>query len=145
MLIMWLLNEAQEEKKRLEQQKTSLEDPAALSDLEVELAEKTKAVDYLQYRLRRNESEIWKRRAMALAMLTFPLVGFPVSLTLRYRHRLVSFFFGNLIVMIVFHPLLVAGEALAEEGLLPAMISNSMSNFVLGIIAMILFGKLLWR
>ena len=133
------------EKTELEAKLAAINDAGTRTQHEARIVDVNNGINWYQGRLRRFDSEVWKRRAMALAMLTFPLVGFPVSLTLRYRHRLVSFFFGNLIVMIVFHPLLVAGEALAEEGVLPAIVSNSMSNVVLGIIAMVLFGRLVWR
>lgn len=91
------------------------------------------------------ESEIWRRRALSLSCFSFAFLGFPISLTLRQRHRLVSFFLGVTIVLVVFYPLLLLGDKFVEWTHVPASVALLSGNIILLIIAGFLTGRLLRR
>lgn len=100
---------------------------------------------YMEKRLRRIPSELWERRAIALAALSFALIGFPVALTLRYRHRMVPLFISGMFVIVLYYPLLLAGQNLAQSGTIPASFGLLIGNFVLLGIAGALIWKMLFR
>ena len=105
----------------------------------------TKLIGWYTSRQNRILAEIWKRRAIALSIFTFPFLGFPISMTMRYRHRMVSFFMGSALTLVIFYPTLVAGETLAESGTLPAPIALLSGNLLLIGISTLLCGRLFFR
>ncbi|MGE3165156.1 MAG: LptF/LptG family permease [Planctomycetota bacterium] len=96
-------------------------------------------------RIRKSEAEIWERRALAFSCLSFAFLGFPLSLSLRYRHRLVSFFASGMLVVTIFYPALLLGRTLAESGTVPAPIGLLGGNVVLITIGLIATGRQLFR
>ena len=103
------------------------------------------AVGNLQIGINKNQAEVWRRRALALAFFTFPFLGFPISVSLRHRHRLVSFFSGTMMVVGIFYPLLLLGETLAEKYGLPAPLMMLSGNMVLAGVAFFFTGRLFFR
>ncbi len=95
-----------------------------------------------QYKI---ESEIWRRYALALSCFSFAFLGFPISMTLRQRHRLVSFFLGVTLVLSIFYPLLLLGEKLVHYASMPAPLALLSGNAVLLLIAGFLTGRLFYR
>lgn len=81
--------------------------------------------------IRRGETEIWRRRAMALAVLTFALIGAPLALLLRTPQKLVPFFFSLLAVLGVFYPLTYGGVQLSRATGAPAWITVLSGNYIL--------------
>ena len=81
--------------------------------------------------IRRGETEIWRRRAMALAVLTFALIGAPLALLLRTPQKLVPFFFSLLAVLGVFYPLTYGGVQLSRATGAPAWLTVLSGNYIL--------------
>ena len=61
---------------------------AALNDPDEKKEKETRQAQLIRS-VRRGETEIWRRRAMALAVLTFALIGSPLALLLRTPQKLV--------------------------------------------------------
>ncbi len=81
--------------------------------------------------IRRGETEIWRRRAMALAVLTFAMIGAPLALLLRTPQKLVPFFFSLLAILGVFYPLTYGGVQLSRATGAPAWITVLSGNYIL--------------
>jgi lipopolysaccharide export LptBFGC system permease protein LptF len=81
-------------------------------------------------RLAAASTEVHRRLAFTIACLTFPFVGVALSLLLDRWSRLVPFFVGNLVVIVLFYPLLLFGQILGERGFVPAL-SLAIPNVVL--------------
>lgn len=110
-----------------------------------ERAHKEKSLPHVHKRLRKIDAEVWNRRALALSCFTFAFLGFPLSLSFRYRHRLTSFFVGGMLIVIVFYPLLLLGETLAEAGSVPAPVGLMAGNVILIMFSAFCTGRLLFR
>lgn len=96
--------------------------------------EREEAVKYLAFhekRVAKARSQIWFRISLALSVFTFGLLGFPVAVSFRHSHRMVPFFVGVLLVVGVFYPLLLLGEALVQTSGLPAPICMLSGNILL--------------
>ena len=96
-------------------------------------------------RIAKADSELWRRRAIALSFFTFAFLGFPLSVTFRHRHRLIPFFLAMILVIMVFYPLLLLGETLCISHQVPATLAMLSGNVVLLGIASFLTGRLLLR
>ena len=81
--------------------------------------------------IRRGETEIWRRRAMAMAVLTFAMIGAPLALLLRTPQKLVPFFFSLLAILGVFYPLTYGGVQLSRATGAPAWITVLSGNYIL--------------
>jgi len=81
--------------------------------------------------IRRGETEIWRRRAMALAVLSFALIGSPLALLLRTPQKLVPFFFSLLAVLAIFYPLTYGGVQLSRATGAPAWLTVLSGNYLL--------------
>jgi hypothetical protein len=124
---------------------------ARLKKIEMESAENPTAVEPARVAMekalriaRRGETEIWRRRAMALAVLTFSLLGFPIALLLNTSQKLVPFFFGILAVMALFFPLTYGGIQFSRATGAPAWATVMSGNYILTAITLYLLWKL-WR
>ena len=95
--------------------------------------------------LRRGDTEIWRRRAMALAVLSFALLGSPLALLLRTNQRLVPFFFAVLAVLAVFYPLTYGGIQLSRATGAPAWITVLSGNYALILVSLGLIFRLRLR
>ena len=84
------------------------------------------------------------RRSMAWAPIPFVLIGVPLGLVARRGRKIVGFSI-SLCVFLVYFPLLIAGQALAENGTLPAWIALNACNVVIGVCGVILSAVLVWR
>ncbi len=125
------------------------EETARLRELEIEEAEDPDAVGAARAAraealrtVRRGETEIWRRRAMALAVLTFSLLGFPIALLLNTSQKLVPFFFGMLAVMALFFPLTYGGIQYSRASGFPAWATVMSGNYAIAAISMVLMLKL---
>ena len=82
---------------------------------------------------------------MALAVLTFALIGSPLALLLRTPQKLVPFFFSLLAVLGVFYPLTYGGVQLSRATEAPAWITVLSGNYVLLGMAIVMIAKLRMR
>ncbi len=98
-----------------------------------------------QKNIRKGETEIWRRRAMALAVVTFSLLGFPISLTLRTSQKLLPFFFGMLTVMVFFFPLTYGGIQFTRATGAPAWATVMSGNYVLLLISFVMIYRVRTR
>jgi lipopolysaccharide export system permease protein len=78
----------------------------------------------------RAECELHGRFTFSLACLTFPLVALPIVVLLERRGRLTHFFLANIAVVVIFFPLVMAGNLAADRGWPPA-IAMAFPNVVL--------------
>jgi hypothetical protein len=86
--------------------------------------------------------ELHRRVAFMLAVLTFPIAAASLALLLARWSRLVPFFIGNLVVVLLWYPLLMVGSALAEHGLwAPAAMALPNASMVL--LSVLLFRKVI--
>ena len=122
---------------------------ARLKELEIATAEDPAIIEPARQVLaralrtaRRGDTEIWRRRAMALAVLTFSLLGFPIALLSRSSQKLVPFFFGILAVMALFFPLTYGGIQFSRATGAPAWATVMSGNYVLAAIALFLLSRL---
>lgn len=92
--------------------------PAAATD---ELPERTAASASLGRKLSSALTEFHRRLAFTITCLTFPLLGVSLSLLLHSWGRIVPFFLGNLVVIVLFYPLLMVGITLGDRGIFPAL------------------------
>ena len=116
----------------------------SLSDLEKKKEKETRQTQLIRS-VRRGETEIWRRRAMALAVLTFALIGSPLALLLRTPQKLVPFFFSLLAVLGVFYPLTYGGVQLSRATGAPAWLTVLSGNYVLLGMAIIMIVRLRMR
>jgi lipopolysaccharide export LptBFGC system permease protein LptF len=91
-------------------------------------------------RLAAARTELHRRMAFTLGCLTFPFVGVALSLLLDRWGRLVPFFAGSLVVIVLFYPLLLLGQILGERGFLPA-VSLAIPNAALLALGWVLYRK----
>ena len=126
------------------------EEVASASEEEREAAQKRfdEAQGKLRFserRVKKARSEIWFRRALALSLFTFGFLGFPIAIVFRHNHKMVPFFIGIMLVVAVFYPLLLLGEALVKNQGLPASLCMLSGNLVLLAVGVFLSGKLVTR
>lgn len=75
-------------------------------------------------------TELHRRMAFTLSSITFAVLGVALVLYLDRWGRLVPFFASNLVVIVVYYPLLVLGVFLGEQGIVPA-VSMALPNAAL--------------
>ena len=102
-------------------------------------------LEWFERRVPKSLGEIWHRRALALSVLTFGLLGFPIAVSFRHRHKMVPFFVGILLVVAVYYPLLLLGESLVKNFGLPASLSMLAGNIVLLLYGLFLTGRMMSR
>ncbi|MFN0060737.1 MAG: LptF/LptG family permease [Planctomycetota bacterium] len=90
-------------------------------------------------------SEYWERKAKVFSIFSFALLGFPISLVFRFRHRLMSLFVCFSIVALTYYPLLLSGETLAVQLGVPAGVAMMAGNYLLLAISLPLLGRVLLR
>ena len=103
---------------------------ATLASIEEKRKEESRKAGLIRA-IRRGETEIWRRRAMALAVLTFAMIGAPLALLLRTPQKLVPFFFSLLAILGVFYPLTYGGVQLSRATGAPAWITVLSGNYIL--------------
>ena len=103
---------------------------ATLASIEEKKKEESRKAGLIRA-IRRGETEIWRRRAMALAVLTFAMIGAPLALLLRTPQILVPFFFSLLAILGVFYPLTYGGVQLSRATGAPAWITVLSGNYIL--------------
>ncbi len=130
---------------RLAPQKKSDPEERELTEAEAEYAEAERWFSYYKRRVGKADSQIWFRRALALSFLAFGLLGFPLAITFRHHHKMVPFFAGIVLVVAVYYPLLLLGEALVKDQGLPASLCMMSGNVILLLISGYLGGRLLTR
>jgi lipopolysaccharide export LptBFGC system permease protein LptF len=110
-----------------------------------ERVEAEKERKLLVHRLARADSQLWFRRALALSALTFGFLGFPISIAFRHSHRMVPLFVGVILVVALFYPLLLVGEALVKHQGIPAPFAMLGGNIILLSFGAFLCGKVVLR
>lgn len=100
---------------------------------------------WFERRVKKVDSEVWFRRALALSVLSFGLLAFPVCAYFRHSHRMVPFFIGIMLVVGVYYPLMLLGEALVKDQGIFAPLCMNFGNIVLLGVAGFLTGKLVSR
>jgi lipopolysaccharide export system permease protein len=91
------------------------------------------------------DAEVHMRPALAVGCLCFVLIGAPVGIWFSRADYLSTFVSCFLPTVIIYYPLLLAGTNMAKDGRLPAAIALWMADGVIGVIALILFARLLRR
>ena len=91
----------------------------------------------IQEGLRSVEIRIHKRLAESLATVIFAMIGVPLGIMTRRRSIMIAIAISFALVLLVFYPLLVAGQILAELSLVPivpAIWSGNVITFLIGLI-----------
>jgi lipopolysaccharide export LptBFGC system permease protein LptF len=88
--------------------------------------------------------EINRRSAMAWSPAPFALIGVPLGLITRRGKKIVGFAV-SLGVVLVYYPMLVAGNALASKGVLPAWAALHMGDIVIGLCGLVMTVVFVWR
>ncbi|MCA8960102.1 MAG: LptF/LptG family permease [Planctomycetes bacterium] len=109
------------------------------------LEEQTKLVEYLVRTRQEYQAEYWRRKALAISILTFGFLSFATSFSFRYSHWLSALFYGALLVILVFYPLLLLGETLCAEVGMPAPVALLLGNAALLLVSMILCRRIILR
>jgi len=133
-----LLAELREKEEDIRNQLEDSSDPALVSANTLTLKNTVKNI-------RKGETEIWRRRAMALAVISFSLLGFPLSLLLKRTQKLVPFFYGMMMVMALFFPLTYGGIQFSRATGAPASITVMSGNYTLFLISMLMLYKVRTR
>ncbi len=98
------------------------------------------ALENHRLRLFRLQAEMPRRLANGLACTCFALIGIPAAIWWRSANMLSTFFLCFLPILLVYYPLLITGETLAKNGIVPEL-AVWMANGVL----MVCGAGLLWR
>ncbi len=85
---------------------------------------------------------IHKRLSPGLSCLAFVLIGIPVGIMTRMGNMVIGFFISFGIALVVYYPLLIAGESLARKQGLPPAPAMWAANVILGVIAAVLLFRL---
>ena len=86
--------------------------------------------------------EVHRRVAFTLAVLTFPVAAASLALLLARWSRLVPFFIGNLVVVLLWYPLLMVGTAMGEHGIWPP-VAMALPNVAMVALSVLLFRKVI--
>jgi lipopolysaccharide export LptBFGC system permease protein LptF len=98
---------------------------------------KDRTMAEIQEDLRSMEIRIHKRLAESLATVIFAMIGVPLGIMTRRRSIMIAIAISFALVLLVFYPLLVAGQILAELSLVPivpAIWSGNVITFLIGLI-----------
>jgi lipopolysaccharide export LptBFGC system permease protein LptF len=117
-----------DQEKTLREQIATADDPAFI-------ASSNAAIRTAQKSIRKGDTEIWRRRAMALSVISFALLGFPLALILKRSQKLIPFFFGMLTVLVIFFPLTYGGIQFSRATGYPAWITVMSGNYVILLIS----------
>ena len=105
----------------------------------------------LDYRLRRSDleeyhadisTEYHKRLSLSLARFVFALLGAPMGILFRRGGRMAAFFVSFLVVLVVYYPLLLLGEAISADGKVPAALGMWLGNILIGSIGLVLVARI---
>jgi len=88
-------------------------------------------------------SQWHKRMAFSLSGLLFPLIGVTLCFVSSFRGRLAPFFISNLVVLVVFYPLLMIGSLMARRGGLPPGVALALPSIALILLGVVLTRKVL--
>jgi lipopolysaccharide export system permease protein len=91
------------------------------------------------------EVELHLRPALAVGCLIFVIVGAPVGIWFSRADYLSAFVSCFLPTVVTYYPLLLGGLNLAKEGQLPAWVGLWGANAIVGVGALIMYGRLLRR
>ncbi len=82
------------------------------------------------------QTELQMRYSLSLAGLCFVLIGTPLGILFRRGNRLGAFLVSFLLIMTLYYPLLMFGEAFGETGRLHPVLAVWSANIVLGSIGL---------
>jgi lipopolysaccharide export LptBFGC system permease protein LptF len=88
---------------------------------------------------------IYSRSGLAMSALAFALIGVPLGILARQAHMLSAFLLGCLPVMIVYYPVFLMGQSMADQGTIPAIGACWTPDGVLAAIGVGLLGWLFVR
>jgi len=103
----------------------------------VRLPHKEATLEELYYRLGREDlerlhplfrTEIHKRIALSFASIVFVILGAPLGVLFRRGGRMTALFLGFLLVIVVYYPLILLGEAVSSDGRIPASLGMWIGN-----------------
>src|SRR5262249_45927771 len=89
------------------------------------------------------DTEMHMRPALAFGCLFFVLVGCPVGIWLSKSDYLSAFITCFLPIVIIYYPLMLCGSNFAKEGKLFPALDVWLANGSMGVIALVLFRRLL--
>ncbi|MEQ8763968.1 MAG: LptF/LptG family permease [Planctomycetota bacterium] len=95
----------------------------------------------LRYFTYRYTLEYHKRIANAFACLVFVFIGAPLGIFFRRGGQLEAFLVSFLLVMIFYYPFMVAGDTLASNGKIPAVVGAWLADGV----SLLVGGGLVWK
>jgi lipopolysaccharide export system permease protein len=98
---------------------------------------------YLRFDIQAIDAEMYMRPALAFGCLFFVLVGCPVGIWLSKNDYLSSFITCFLPIVFLYYPLLLCGSNLAKEGKFHPAVTVWAANAAMGLIALVLFRRLL--
>ena len=121
----------------------------SLSQAQVKIRSPVKESSLLEllYRVRRDDLSdqhlryavtAHKRIALSFASFFFALIGAPLGIYFRRGGRMMAFFISFLIVLIVYYPMLLLGEAVATDGRIPPPAGAWLGNAMVAGIGLIL-------
>ncbi len=91
------------------------------------------------------EAELHMRPALAVGCVCFVLIGGPVGIWFSRADYLSAFVSCFLPTIVVYYPLLLCGTNMAKDGRLPPAVGLWAANAVVGLIAVVLYARLLRR
>ncbi len=112
-------------------------------DLDKHIANLKSAQQQRRYDLWALETELHMRPALSFGCLFFVLVGCPVGIWFSKSDYLSAFITCFLPIVFVYYPLLLCTTNFAKQGKAPAYLALWASNALMGLIALILFRRLL--
>ncbi len=91
------------------------------------------------------DAEFQMRPALAAGCICFVLIGAPVGIWFSRSDYLSTFVSCFLPTIVVYYPLLLCGTNMAKDGRLPAAVGLWMANAAVGLVALVLYSRLLRR
>jgi lipopolysaccharide export system permease protein len=91
------------------------------------------------------EAEMHMRPALAVGCVCFVLIGGPVGIWFSRADYLSAFVSCFLPTIVVYYPLLLCGTNMAKDGRLPPAVGLWAANAAVGLIAIVLYARLLRR
>ena len=85
------------------------------------------------------------RPALAAGCVCFVLIGAPVGIWFSRSDYLSTFVSCFLPTIVVYYPLMLCGTNMAKDGRLPAPVGLWMANAAIGLVALVLYSRLLRR
>jgi lipopolysaccharide export system permease protein len=112
-------------------------------DLPKHLKNLQEFIEDREVNIRLIDAEMNMRPALAFGCLFFVLVGCPVGIWLSKSDYLSAFITCFLPIVVIYYPLMICGSNFAKEGKLHPTVDVWTANAAMGVIALVLFRRLL--